>query len=122
MTGIDRYISELLFDHDCVILPGFGGFITNYSGARIHPIKHNFYPPSRTVVFNANLRTSDGLLTNHISRSENISYQEATQVVNEFAAQSLEDLNNGATLTLKNIGACRMGKENNIIFDPDLTA
>lgn len=122
MTGIDRYISELLFEHDCVILPGFGGFITNYSGARIHPIKHNFYPPSRTVVFNANLRTSDGLLINHISRSENISYQEATLKVNEFTAHSLLELNKGATLTLKNIGSCRMGKENNIIFDPDLSS
>jgi len=122
MTGIDRYISELLFHHDCVILPGFGGFITNYSGARIHPIKHNFYPPSRTVVFNANLRTSDGLLIDHISRSENISYQEATQWVNEFTVHCFDLLNSGNSLELKNIGSCRMGKENNIIFDPDLSA
>ncbi|MCK5765559.1 MAG: SPOR domain-containing protein, partial [Bacteroidales bacterium] len=70
MTGIDRYISELLFDHDCVILPGVGGFLTNYSGARIHPIRHSFQPAARTLVFNANLRTNDGLLIDYVSRAQ----------------------------------------------------
>ncbi|MCK4570263.1 MAG: SPOR domain-containing protein, partial [Bacteroidales bacterium] len=119
MTGIDRYISELLFDHDCVILPGVGGFLTNYSGARIHPIRHSFQPASRTVVFNANLRTNDGLLIDHVSRTQEISYQQASVLVNEYAAQCLRELEAGNTVTFNNIGRCRMGKEKNIIFDPD---
>jgi len=120
MTGIDKYISELLFDHDCVILPGVGGFLTNYSGARIHPIKHSFQPASRTVVFNSNLRTNDGLLIDYVSRAQSISYQQASLLVNEYAAQCNRELEAGKTVAFNNIGRCRMGKERNIIFDPDM--
>jgi cell division septation protein DedD len=119
MTGIDRYISELLFDHDCVILPGVGGFLTNYSGARIHPVRHSFQPASRTVVFNARLRTNDGLLIDHVSRSESIPYQQAALKVNEYAADCIRKLESGEEVILKNIGTCRMGREHNIVFDPD---
>jgi len=122
MTGIDRYISELLFDHDCVILPGYGGFLTNYSGARIHPIKHSFQPPARTIVFNANLRTNDGLLIDHVSRLRKISYQEASVAVNEYSSRCMRELDDGDTVHFTHIGSCRMGKENNIIFDPDLSS
>ena len=120
MKSIDRYISELLFDHDCVILPEFGGFLTNYSGARIHPVRHSFHPPARTVVFNANLRTNDGLLIDHVSRSMHISYREASEAVTRFAATLNAELDKGNTVVFHNIGSCRMGKEKNIIFDPDL--
>ena len=119
MTGIDKYISELLFDHDCVILPGVGGFLTNYSGARIHPIKHSFQPASRTVVFNANLRTNDGLLIDHLARRQNISYQQATILVNQYANLVNTSLESGQTIELSNIGIMKMGREQNIVFEPD---
>ncbi|MCK7538158.1 MAG: hypothetical protein MZV63_48000 [Marinilabiliales bacterium] len=32
---ISGYIREMLFRHDCVIIPGFGAFIGNYFLARI---------------------------------------------------------------------------------------
>lgn len=122
MTGIDKYISELLFDHECVILPGFGGFLTNYSGAHIHPIRHSFDPPSRSVVFNANLSTNDGLLIDYLTRQELISYQEASRKVNEYAASCLREIGDGQTVVFANIGSCKMGREKNIIFEPDTSS
>ncbi|NQT76647.1 MAG: SPOR domain-containing protein [Bacteroidetes bacterium] len=122
MTGIDKYISELLFDHDCVILPGFGGFLTNYSGARIHPIKHSFHPPARSIVFNANLRTNDGLLIDHIARARKIAYNEASALVKDYSASCLHELEAGNTIHFKHIGSCRLGKEKNLIFDPDTSS
>ena len=35
MIDVTAYIKELLFKHDCVILPDFGGFIGNYTPAGI---------------------------------------------------------------------------------------
>ncbi len=119
MTGIDRYISELLFDHDCVILPAVGGFLTNYSGARIHPIRHSFQPASRTLVFNANLRTNDGLLIDYVGRKQGISYQQASILVGEYASHIMREMEAGNTVSLHNIGSCHMGREKNIIFIPD---
>ncbi|MDT8393844.1 MAG: SPOR domain-containing protein [Bacteroidales bacterium] len=122
MTGIDKYISELLFDHDCVILPGFGGFLTNYSGARIHPVRHSFQPPARTVIFNANLSTNDGLLIDYVCRSEGIAYKEASAKVNAYVMQCIRELEAGSTVLFNNIGSCRMGKEKNKIFEPDTSS
>ncbi|MBA3284223.1 MAG: SPOR domain-containing protein, partial [Nitrosopumilus sp.] len=57
---IDQHISQLLYHHDCVIVPGFGGFVTNSQPARIHPVQHQFYPPSKSLGFNIHLRRNDG--------------------------------------------------------------
>lgn len=54
---IEKYISELLYQYDCVIIPGFGGFIGNYSPALIDPIYHTFHPPYKSLLFNINLKT-----------------------------------------------------------------
>ncbi|MEC8853074.1 MAG: SPOR domain-containing protein, partial [Bacteroidota bacterium] len=35
---IEHYISDLLYLHDCVIIPGFGGFVGNKKSAFIHPV------------------------------------------------------------------------------------
>ena len=48
---METYISELLYRHDCVILPGLGGFITNYRSAQIHPVSHTLRPPSKSISF-----------------------------------------------------------------------
>lgn len=41
---LDQYISELLFHHDCVIVPGLGGFVVNYKSAHISAVQNTFYP------------------------------------------------------------------------------
>ena len=59
MQKIDKHINELLYNHDCVIVPEFGGFVTNYASAKIHPVQHTFTPPSKNIVFNKNLKNND---------------------------------------------------------------
>ena len=77
MEKVDKHISELLYQHDCVIVPEFGGFVANYCSAKIHPTQHTFTPPSKSIVFNSNLKNNDGLLANHIALAENTNYPEA---------------------------------------------
>ena len=59
---IDNYICELLYDHDCVIIPGLGGFIANFEPARIIRKQHTIMPPSKKIAFNGKLKNNDGLL------------------------------------------------------------
>ena len=35
MIELAQHIETLLLDNDCVIIPGFGGFITHYTPAKI---------------------------------------------------------------------------------------
>ena len=69
---VGHYISELLFFHDCVILPNFGGLVGNPQSAKLNKTTGILSPPSKQILFNANLKTNDGLLITHISNQENV--------------------------------------------------
>jgi len=115
----EKYISKLLFEHDCVIVPGLGGFIANYSPAKIHPVHHTFSPPSRNIAFNASLRANDGLLANAIKNGLGISYTDAAALVSGEVEVMLEKLYNGGQLPLQSIGTLFNDRENNLQFNPD---
>ena len=101
---IDHYVSELLYQYDCVVIPGFGGFVANYSPARIHPTQHTFSPPSKNISFNKNLTNNDGLLANQIADAESITYSEANDVISSFVETCNNCLQKGKRVEIKNIG------------------
>lgn len=57
-------VSELLYKHNCVIIPGFGGFITNYKPSGFEESRNLISPSSKKVAFNQLLIENDGLLIN----------------------------------------------------------
>ena len=61
MLTLSAHIKTLLQDHDCVILPGFGGFLANPKSAQVDRITHKFTPPQRQFSFNGHLKHNDGL-------------------------------------------------------------
>lgn len=85
--NIARHIDELLFEHDCVILPEFGGFVGDYIAAKINQESNVFMPPSKYVLFNRHLTNNDGLLINAIANKENISYELATKNLKDFISE-----------------------------------
>lgn len=114
---IRNSLAGLLEDHDCVIIPGFGGFIGNYQPARIDPVHHTFHPPSKQLLFNVNLRHNDGLLANHISQKHGISYAEAMSLIGDQAAEAIRILQAGESLWFPRIGRLYAGQEGNIQFE-----
>ena len=72
MQKITQHIVKLLHDHNYVIVPGFGGFVTNYQPAKVHPTSFIFNSPSKSVAFNVNLTSNDGLLINTIAIEQKI--------------------------------------------------
>ncbi len=117
---IQHYIAELLSEHDCVIIPGLGGFVGSYLPAQIHSVYHTFQPPSKKILFNINLRQNDGLLANRIAQAEKISFNDANEQIRHFADGTIKSLQTRKYLLLQNIGKLYMGKEGNIQFDQDL--
>ena len=118
---IGFYIGALLYQHDCVVIPGFGGFIANYASAQIHPVQNTFIPPSRQIMFNASLLHNDGLLAIHIAREEGISFAEALIRINEEVAAIHAALNSGKEVLLDGCGSLRANHEHSIIFTPNNT-
>ena len=113
------YISTLLYQHDCVIVPGMGGFIANNIPSTIVRFRNNFLPPSKEVLFNANLQHNDGLLGTYISVVEDITYAQALIRIEEEIQLMQAELKSGKTLILGEAGTLRLDEENNIRFTPD---
>ena len=116
---VEHYISELLFLHDCVILPDFGGFVGNPQSAKLNKTTGILSPPSKQILFNSNLKTNDGLLITHISNQEGITQEIAKQNVITFANDNNKKLTASKVLRIDKIGLFTLGKEKNIIFLQD---
>ncbi|RMG83185.1 MAG: SPOR domain-containing protein [Bacteroidetes bacterium] len=101
---IEKYISELLIEHECVVVPSFGAFVLNYRSAEIDSKRGKITPPRAVVTFNKKIVTNDGLLIKHVSDKEKISYQKAVQEVESFAnhVKSLLKKNGNAPTLLGN--------------------
>lgn len=119
---INAYIRELLFSHDCVIIPGFGAFIGNYSPASINREEGLFYPPTKKITFNRHLTTNDGLMIGHISARKGIGYGEARDIVTDYAEVLRRRISGGDQVTLEHIGTFSTNREGTLIFEPDSDA
>lgn len=117
---METYISDLLYRHDCVIIPGLGGIITNYRSAQIHPVSHTFRPPSKSIRFNVNLQEDDGLLANYVSSCESISFASAQSKIERFVFSIQNDLEHKKEARLPKIGVLSVDLNGIISFEPDL--
>lgn len=112
-----EYISDLLFLHDCVIIPDFGGFICNYKSAYIDETTGLICPPAKDILFNRNLTHNDGLLVNWIACKENISYDKATSQLTLFCEDLKIRLNQKQRIAFGDIGIFYTDRRFNIIFE-----
>jgi hypothetical protein len=99
-----KYIKELLMIHDCVILPGLGGFITNYKSAEIHPAQRTIHPPSKQILFNKSLVHNDGLLYAHVSKKSGYGYKEVQSLAEAYINQIIRDVSKGMKFSIEEIG------------------
>lgn len=119
---IRNLVSELLAGHDCVIIPGFGGFIGSYMPAQIDPVNHTFQPPSKKLMFNINLRHNDGLLSTAVAQVLEISYSEACLRIEDFVTETIQELNSGGSVIFNRVGRLYPGPEGTIQFEQSRTS
>ena len=115
-----KYISDLLYRYECVIVPNLGGFVTNEISAKVNHFTHTFYAPSKQVTFNTHLQNNDGLLANYVATAKSISYSKAVEFINEEVSKWNLQINN-TELELENIGTFHLNNEQKIIFEPNNT-
>ncbi len=116
---MEQYLEDLLFRHECVIIPGFGGFVSNFSPAKVNPSTHTFSPPSRILTFNRNLNNNDGLLANHVAIKEQLTFQEALNRVKEFVNSLDQSLQGGQAFTIRGIGSFQSDRTGKLNFLPE---
>lgn len=113
---LSKYISDLLYRYECVIVPNFGGFVSNTVSSKINIENHQFTPPTKTISFNVNLQQNDGLLINHISKSLNVSFDNAADMV-QSTIENWQTSLQKSPLLLNNIGQFTLENEQ-LVFEP----
>ena len=116
---IIKSITELLLDHECVIVPEFGAFISKETPAMLDYINHRLTPPSKEVAFNGQLITDDGLLIGYVAKKQDISMTAAAKQVHEFAMESLAVIEASGVLRLDGMGVLSRVTSRDYVFQLD---
>ncbi|MCP9199347.1 SPOR domain-containing protein [Gramella sp. GC03-9] len=116
--NISTHIQDLLYRYECVVLPGFGAFLSQKQSAYIDQNTDEFYPPNKQISFNRQLIKNDGLLVNYVSQVEGVSYNVAKNMIQEFVYDLENSLQNESRAELANIGRLFLDKEDKLQFEP----
>ena len=109
----------MFWDHDCVMLPGLGGFVCNPRSAWYDEAKRQIVPPSRDVLFNARLTTNDGLVANELMAKRGVMYPEALKAVEDLVANLQRQLEAGTTVELPGLGKLYREEDQQVRFMAD---
>ena len=101
---VEKTVFSLLQTHECVIVPGFGGFISKRKSANIDFTTGIATPPYKEIGFNIKLQDNDGVLINSYSAQHLLSYKESEQKINQQVSEWNMVLSEGQPLQLQQIG------------------
>ncbi len=117
--NLEKYISYLLYRHDCVVIPEFGAFIAQKSNAGYTPETSVFSPPSKKIAFNPSLTLNDGLLAQELSISTGISFEKAKEEIETTVHFWKSHLNINSTLILSELGKFSKDETGLLQFEPN---
>lgn len=118
---IAAHIEKLLFLHDTLNIPGFGGFTASRTPAAADYAGGTVAPPAKALAFSENLTVDDGLLVSEIVKEHSISADDAREAIRQFVEQMQTQLNQREIVSLPGIGRLYKNYVQKIQFLPDAT-
>ena len=101
--NLDKYIEDLLYRNECVVIPNFGAFITSINPANLNN-EGVFTPPSKSISFNKKIKKNDGILANYIAELNNISFDEAMKLIKLNVSNFNNDILNKKDIIFSKVG------------------
>src|SRR5690606_390051 len=117
--NLEKYISTLLYRHDCVVVPEFGAFIAQKVNAGYLAETSVFLPPSKQIAFNPSLIKNDGLLIQEIAQSCGVSFENAKEEVENAVQFWKNHLNINSNLVLPELGNFSKDENGLLQFEPN---
>lgn len=118
---IEKSLSELLLQHNCVIIPDFGALVGNRVAAFLDESKNTFYPPYKKLVFNAQLQINDGLLIQTLAEKASVPFDEAAKEISNAIKHWQLLLKNGKEVSINGVGVFKKQKDRSIAFHQDFS-
>lgn len=104
--------------NDCVIVPGFGGFMAHHVEAHKDKTDGSFLPPIRSIGFNPKLTLNDSLLAQSYVETYDISYPDATIRIEDEVRELRQRIEADGSYEFKGIGTVSLNSEGNYEFSP----
>ena len=115
-TNINKHISDLLCEHNCVIIPDFGGFVANYESAFIDSRTNHMFAPKKSIVFNRSLKNNDGLLVNEIAVGEGLTFKQAKKELYKYVLNLNESLSLHKKVFIDEVGTLLLTSDEKVLF------
>ncbi|MDR2969297.1 MAG: SPOR domain-containing protein [Tannerellaceae bacterium] len=116
MQRITTHIERLLLTHDCVIIPGIGGFVLQTVPSVYRKENHTFSPMRKELVFNKALQHNDSLLAGSYMQAYRTDYRKAQSMLEEDIAEMKSSLQQYGKISLGTVGSLMRGEEGQLIF------
>jgi hypothetical protein len=111
-------IKTLLHQQEYVVIPQFGGFVTQVHFSKYLIEKNILTPPGKIISFNKQLRQNDGVLSFWLQNELNVTPEIALKHLTEFSDYCSQVLRTKRRLNLENLGFFYLDLENNMCFEP----
>lgn len=116
--SIENILFQLLNNNECVVIPNFGGFIVRDSPCSFTNNNRSIKPQTKTLFFNPQLTDNDGLLISSISKIQSISYNQATEICNQWVNSQEQKLETEKYLKWSQFGTFYLSNDNKKWFQP----
>lgn len=117
MNEMISHIEFLLHEHNCVIIPGFGGFVVNTIPSRRDGIA-TFHAPACELVFNRDLTHNDGLLAQSYMKSEQLMFDAAMLRIEKGVEELKHQLQEMHHVDMGKLGTFTRGDEDRFTYVP----
>lgn len=113
-----KHIETLVWQHECVLVPQFGGFVTQVQSAYLTEGDGVFMPPARTVGFNDKLLGNDGILVRSYMQVHGLQEAEAKRLLQTDILDMREQLLRQGKYGLGRLGELTQDEDGEIHFTP----
>jgi hypothetical protein len=118
MISVDKYIRKLIYEQNCVIIPGFGGIMTHYVHSQYNEGLKQYSPSKKKIAFNEVLKQDDGLLVHTIVRYEKVDRNEAVETVKQYVKNLTARIVSEGQGEVDGVGSFSQNGEGSLVFEP----
>ena len=117
MNQLISHIEFLLHEHNCVIIPDFGGFVVNTIPPQRDGIAA-FHAPACELVFNRDLTHNDGLLAQSYMKNGSMTFESAMQKIELDILELKRQLREQRRLEMGKLGSFVMHDDKRFVYTP----
>jgi|GEM_PF-1341613 len=113
---IEETLEDLLHEHEMVVVPGLGAFLTQAAPAEVNFGNHQVLPPSKSIVFNAKVLSGGSKLTEALAQTLGTSQEHARQSIENYIEVLKEQLAVGGRAWVGRLGELSISSDGTIQF------